>query len=381
MKKALFLFILIVVCAKANAQINILQNTIDNLKGYKNISYQYVYKQKEAFADTLVHKQKFTLVKAPQDVKIGYYFKYESQIPDSPTPLVHLYDGNNLISLNPAESTYEIRGAQRSIFEGSMLAQLNWIEGFLSKKPSKLILAADTLYNSKNSYHLIVNTKDTVINNTRQYVRIHLLIDKATGLLSGRFTRSRTADFGKEVTDYFTEDKYFNYKINDDDISTALFSVPAGFSELKKKPATETALLKPGIVAPDWTLEDTDGAKTSLSKLKGKVILLDFFFVGCTYCFSTLAPLDRLDKKYKNKGLEILSISNRDNNKLLTKFKKVQKIKNKMYPNGSEVAKLYHMTDAPTFYFIDRQGKIASVVNGYSDDFEKKMTAIIDGLL
>ncbi|MDB5110673.1 MAG: hypothetical protein JWR67_3657, partial [Mucilaginibacter sp.] len=36
---------------------------------------------------------------------------------------------------------------------------------------------------------------------------------------------------------------------------------------------------------------------------------------------------------------------------------------------------------APTFYFIDQEGKIASVVDGYSDDFEKKMSAIIDNLL
>lgn len=52
-----------------------------------------------------------------------------------------------------------------------------------------------------------------------------------------------------------------------------------------------------------------------------------------------------------------------------------------MYPNGGDVAELYNMTAAPTFYFIDQEGKIACVVDGYSNDFENKMSAIMDSLL
>jgi thioredoxin-related protein len=96
---------------------------------------------------------------------------------------------------------------------------------------------------------------------------------------------------------------------------------------------------------------------------------------------NTLAPLDKLHEKYKNKNFVILSISDRDSKKLVTAFKKIQRIKNQMYPNGSDVAELYNMTAAPTFYFIDQEGKIACVVDGYSNDFENKMSAIMDSLL
>jgi thiol-disulfide isomerase/thioredoxin len=115
--------------------------------------------------------------------------------------------------------------------------------------------------------------------------------------------------------------------------------------------------------------------------MKGKIVLMDFFFVGCVPCMNALAPLDKLHEKYKNKNFVILSISDRDSKKLVTAFKKIQRIKNQIYPHGGDVAKLYHMTVAPTFYFIDKEGKIASVLDGYSDDFEKKMSAIIDNLL
>jgi peroxiredoxin len=94
----------------------------------------------------------------------------------------------------------------------------------------------------------------------------------------------------------------------------------------------------------------------------------------------TLAPLDKLYEKYKNKDFVILSISTRDSKKLVTAFKDSQHIKNQMYPDGAAVAELYHVTAAPTFYFIDQEGKIANVFSDLPDDLEKKMSAIIDNL-
>ncbi|WP_299517472.1 TlpA disulfide reductase family protein [Mucilaginibacter sp.] len=364
-----------------NAQIAILQNAIDKLESNKNFSYQYVYKQKEVFSDTLIENEKYVLLKVPEDKEIGYFFRHESKYGDMKVPATDLYNGKNLISINPTDSTYNTRKVQALIFRRSLLGELNWIKTFLKKNPSKIVQTSDTTFNSINSYHLIVNTKDTIIDKDHLYVRIHLFIDKVTGLPVCRITRSRTADFGKEVTNYYTEESYFNYKIDQDNINTAYFAIPEGFHPPKEKPKEHTALFVPGKIAPDWTLYDTDDKKTSLSQMKGKIVLLDFFFVGCVPCMNTLAPLDKLHEKYMNKNFVILSISDRDSKKLVTAFKKNQRIKNQMYPNGGDVAKLYHITAAPTFYFIDQEGKIASIVDGYSDDFEKKMSAIIDNLL
>jgi peroxiredoxin len=364
-----------------NAQVAILQNAINKLESYKNFSYQYVYKQKEVFSDTLIYNQKFVLLKTPEDKEIGYFFRHELKYGDMKLPATDLYNGKNLISLHPGGGTYNIRNAEAMTFSQSLLGELNWIKTFLKKNPSKIAQSGDTTFNSINSYHLILNTKDTIINKDHLYVRIHLFIDKATGLPVGKLTRSRTADFGKEVLNYYTEESYFNYKIDQDNINTASFAMPEGFHLPKEKPKEQTTLLAPGKTAPDWTLYDTDGKKTSLSQVKGKIVLLDFFFVGCVPCMNTLASLDKLHEKYKNKNFVILSISDRDSKKLVTAFKKTQRIKNQMYPDGGDVAKSYHITEAPTFYFIDQEGKIAGVMNGYSDDFEKKMSAIIDNLL
>ncbi|WP_183561071.1 peroxiredoxin family protein [Mucilaginibacter sp. SP1R1] len=366
---------------KANAQVAILQNAIDKLESYKNFSYEYVYKQKEVFSDTLIYNQKFVLLKTPEDKAFGYFFRHELKYGDAKVTSTDLYNGTDLISLFPRDSTYNTRNVQAITFSQSLPGELNWIKTFLKKHPSKIAQSNDTSFNSINSYHLIVNTKDTIINKDHLYVRIHLFIDKATGLPVGKLTRSRTADFGKEVTNYYTEETYFNYKIDQDNINVASFAMPEGFHAPKEKPKEQSALLTQGMIAPDWTLYDTDGKKASLSQMKGKVVLLDFFFVGCVYCMNTLAPLDNLHEKYKNKNLVILSISDRDSKKLVTAFKKAQCIKNQMFPNARDVANLYQVTAAPTFYFIDQEGKIANIVDGYSEDFETKMSAIIDSLL
>jgi peroxiredoxin len=373
---------LILTGLNANAQVPILQNAIDKLHGYKNFSYQYLNKQKEAFGDTLINHQKFTLLKMPDDKKIGYFFRHESKTDDAKLPEIDLYSGNDLIALNSTDSTiYYARNKQAMIFNQSLLSELNWLRGFSKGKPAKVVQSTDTIINSVNSCHLIFNTKDTIVNNDHLYVRIHLFIDKVTGLPVDKLVRARIADFGKEVENYYTEESYFNYKIDQDNINAAYFAIPEGFHPPKAKPADEIALLTPGIVAPDWTLYDTDDKKTSLSQMKGKIVLLDFFYVGCIPCMHALAPLDKFYEKYKNKGFVILSISDRDNKKLVTEFKEAQRIKNQMYPNGRGVGELYHVSAAPTFYIIDRQGKIASASVGCPDDFEKNMTGILDDLL
>jgi peroxiredoxin len=363
-----------------SAQITILQNTIDKLGSYKNFSYQYVYKQKDAFGDTLINKGKCVLLKMPDNREGGYFFRNEAEQTGWNNTVVELFNGEDLTTLYLADRTFK-RSAAVKPFQDRVITGLNWLKTFADKNPAKVRQVNDTTIRSASCYHLVFTTRDTIINKEHLYTRIHLLIDKVTGLPLEKFIRARTDSFGKEVADYYTRENYFNYKTEQGGINRAYFDMPAGFRPAKEMPRKETALLAVGTTAPDWTLYDTEGKKTALSQLKGKVVLMDFFFVGCGPCMKSLAPLERLCEKYKDKGFVLLSISDRDSKKLVAEFKKVQRIKNQMYPDGGNVARLYHVTAAPTFYFIDREGKITHVVLGCDDDFEQKMSVIIDNLL
>jgi peroxiredoxin len=363
----------------AHAQNNLLQNTIDKIESYNNFSYKYVYKQKEVFSDTLIIPQKVNLLKMREDKLLGFYFRNEIQYTGNKNLSIDMYNGKDLIALNPADSTYTIESKKALNFNRLLPGQLNWIRNFSHKHPSSLIKSTDTVINTINCYHLILNTRDTIINKDHLYTRQHLFIDKKTELPVAILTRAKTAEFGKEAVDYYVQENYYDFDVELKNIDTAFFSIPVGFKLHQKK--EQSALLPPGTIAPDWTLYNTAGKKTSLSQLKGKVILLDFFFVGCTGCMQTLAPLDRLYEKYRNDNFVLLSISQRDNKQLVTAFKNSQKIKNPMFPSGQYVTKLYQATAFPTFYLIDRDGRIADVLVGYSDDFENKLSAAIERLM
>lgn len=64
-----------------------------------------------------------------------------------------------------------------------------------------------------------------------------------------------------------------------------------------------------GTVAPDFTLESNDGNTISLSDLKGKVIIVDFWASWCGYCKAENPNVVRLYNQYHDHGLEVLGIS------------------------------------------------------------------------
>jgi thiol-disulfide isomerase/thioredoxin len=82
----------------------------------------------------------------------------------------------------------------------------------------------------------------------------------------------------------------------------------AGFDEyvasLKKanleEKEAELLAEKINIPAPDFTLTDTDGITVTLSQLKGKIVILDFWATWCGWCKLSFPGMQELVDKYKN---------------------------------------------------------------------------------
>jgi peroxiredoxin len=375
--KWLSYFTLTLFCNVANAQISYVQKAIDKLEGYNNFSYQYNYKQKEHIQDTLLIQHKDTFQKAREDKTYGYLFSLETLMEPNKFPRTEYYNGKTIFSVYPGDSTYYTKEIEPSIISQSLIGRLYWIRSYLEKKPTHIIRVADTTANGIDSYHLLINTRDTIINKEHYYSRMHLLIDKSSNLPSFIIGRAKYEHPAGEPTNYYSETRYFNFKLNQDKVDIASMRIPDGFHLPKAAPA----LLLPGTVAPDWTLYATNSKKVSLSQLKGKVVLMDFYFIGCHNCMDALGSLNNLYEKYKGQNFEIASITARDKLKSVLAFDRNNHIKYPSYVNGADVAKSYHVTGFPTFYFIDKEGKVANVTLGYDKDFEANATSIINALL
>lgn len=67
--------------------------------------------------------------------------------------------------------------------------------------------------------------------------------------------------------------------------------------------------MKVGQPAPDFTFQTAKGKQTSLSKFKGKTLVLDFWASWCGPCRKEIPNLKRLYDEYNKKGVVFLSVS------------------------------------------------------------------------
>ena len=125
-----------------------------------------------------------------------------------------------------------------------------------------------------------------------------------------------------------------------------------------------------GNVAPDFTLKSIDGKNISLSSLKGKVVVLDFWGSWCGWCIKGMPKMKEYYAKYNGK-LEILGIDCND-----TEQKWRDAVKKHELPwlhvrneGNPDVTVLYGISGFPTKIVVDAEGKISKVVVGESEDF------------
>lgn len=372
------LLVLSGVGARAQAQASLVQQAIDKIESYRNFSYQFVYRQKEYTDDTLLMEHKDVFLKAPEDTAFGYLFRLETLNGGNKFPYIEVYNGQKYMEIFPEDSTYNIKKAGPYTLRGTLPGYLKMMNNLVKRKSTRL--AADTIINAVTCAHLEVNTNDTIIGKEHYYTRIHLFFDKSSGMLNNAMVKSRSSRNGDGITNYYAEYHFFDYKFNDDHVDTSAMAVPEGFHP-PRAGTGPPSLLTSGTIAPDFVLYSAAGKKVSLAQLKGKVVLLDFFFIGCEGCMLSLKPLNKLHEKFKNKNVALLSMTYRDSKESVKKFSENYHIKYPIYINAGDVVKLYHVSGFPTFYFIDRKGKIGSVIVGYNDDFEEKVTSVINELL
>lgn len=132
--------------------------------------------------------------------------------------------------------------------------------------------------------------------------------------------------------------------------------------------------------APDFTLTNSKGAPLTLSRYKGKVVLLDFWATWCTGCKEEIPWYIEFQKKYKKQGLTVIGVSMDDGGwKLVKPFLKQKGMKYPVVIGNDNLAKMYGLDAMPLTLLIDRQGNIASshvgVVN--KDAFEKELSTLL----
>jgi peroxiredoxin/outer membrane lipoprotein-sorting protein len=137
-----------------------------------------------------------------------------------------------------------------------------------------------------------------------------------------------------------------------------------------------TGLLPTGSIAPDWSLLDKDGSKVTLSQLRGKVVVLDFWATWCGPCKQAMPNIQKLWDKYKSKGVVVFGVNISENADPI-KFMKDNNYTYHLLLSGDQVATTYKVDGIPTMYVIDKTGKIVFAQSGVGDNYAEKLDAAV----
>jgi peroxiredoxin len=141
-------------------------------------------------------------------------------------------------------------------------------------------------------------------------------------------------------------------------LATALL-VMCAISPARIPAAPAAAPVDSRQAAPNFTLEDSNGATVKLSDYKGKVVLLDFWATWCEPCREALPHLREVAKKFQGQPLVVVSVSLDDNEQRWKDFVAKNGMTWAQYRDGGftgSISKLFGVTAIPHTFTIDAEG-------------------------
>ncbi|HMQ59165.1 MAG TPA: TlpA disulfide reductase family protein [Flavilitoribacter sp.] len=154
-------------------------------------------------------------------------------------------------------------------------------------------------------------------------------------------------------------------------VDESLFDI-SGFkvverSEYEAELALEKARLEKSEdpVAPDFSIATLDGDTFHLADHRGKTIVLNFWFIGCTPCEQEIPELNTLVREFRKKDDVVFLAVGYDNAEKVRDFTARKRFAYTHAPNGRRVAGLYNVEGFPTNVIIAPNGRISSYRSGY----------------
>lgn len=117
--------------------------------------------------------------------------------------------------------------------------------------------------------------------------------------------------------------------------------------------------LKIGEPAPDFALAQVGGDPVQLSKLRGKIVFVNFWATWCDPCREEMPDIQKIYQKYKDSDLVVLAVNVRESADAAKSYFKTNGLSMPVLLDlTGEVPGGYRVTAYPETYIIDKQGNI-----------------------
>ena len=244
---------------------------------------------------------------------------------------------------------------------------------------------ADTTIDGKACYDVIcldTTPKRDIFGGTWLRNEKRIWIDKQTYLPIQFYTVQVLLE-DKDTLCQYTYDKLLSF---DTTINYSRFTLESLPAEMIVKDYKHEKTVKPlgrGKRAPEWTLPTIAGDSISLADLRGKIVLIDFFYKSCAPCCAALPTLQRMHEKYKEQGVVVIGIDPYDDpvKAEMADFLAKRGIDYTVVFSDRELPQKYHVTGYPTLLFINEKSKIEKVHEGFSQTMEQELEEQIQKML
>jgi peroxiredoxin len=116
-----------------------------------------------------------------------------------------------------------------------------------------------------------------------------------------------------------------------------------------------------GQLAPDFTARTFDGKPLTLSSLRGKPVLLNFFASWCTSCRDELPAIEEAYRAHKSEGFTVVGINTLENGDGVAFYRQLSLTFPAVADPGmpGKIGIAYHVTTGlPVSVFLDSQGRV-----------------------
>ncbi|HEX8954086.1 MAG TPA: TlpA disulfide reductase family protein [Polyangia bacterium] len=145
--------------------------------------------------------------------------------------------------------------------------------------------------------------------------------------------------------------------------------------------ATNDALGRMPVAAPDFALKDYAGREVRLSSLRGQVVLVNFWATWCNTCVVEMASMERLVEKERGKNFRLLAVSVDDDWAAVRKFFAKGTPLEVLLDSGRDVPKKWGTEKFPESFLIDKDGTIRYYIVSNRDWSASSVSACIDAML
>ena len=300
-------------------------------------------------------------------VVINGNFKFKGDV-DNPETRILTIDGitgQTALVLEPGKTTITIYkdSIYKSVIEGGFNNDIfNKYKNGYQKLVDKVTSLRNEYMQAKDNKEAIKNIqmRNTELRSELKDYRLNFLRENPN------------SDFSLILLESITQQKGYNFKLANEvfeNISQSILKKPQNIERIQRinfnlNKTQSQSNVDVGKTAPDFTAPDQYGNPVTLTKILGKVTILDFWASWCKPCRVENPNFVRIYKKYKEKGLEIISVSLDKENQKNRWLNAIEKDNLNWYNVSNlkfwkdPVAELYNITSIPATFVLDKKGTI-----------------------